>query len=171
MDVATQNINYLNTQTFGFSTNICPSLTEYVTSVAIPGLTLGEAVVETPFVKRPEPGDKLIFSVMGISFLVDEEMKNWGEVYDWMTALGFPDNFQQYGNFTNAKRVNLESVFSDIIIIIYSNQSTPLLKFTFKDAFPIALGDIPLTSSDTSASPAVCTADFMYRSYDFEKLT
>jgi len=58
VDVSTQNPNYLNTQTFSFSTNTCPSLTDYVQSVSIPGVTLGEAAVETPFVKRPEPGDK-----------------------------------------------------------------------------------------------------------------
>lgn len=170
MDVSTQNPNYLNTQTFSFSTNTCPSLTDYVQSVSIPGVTLGEAAVETPFVKRPEPGDKLIYSVLSVGFLVDEEMKNWLEIYNWLTALGFPDNFQQYGNFTNAKRLALTDVFSDLILLIYNNQSTPILKFTFKDAFPIAVGDLPLSSAETGSVAPLSTADFMYRSYDIKTL-
>ena len=171
MDVDTQNVNYLNTQNFSFSTNMCPSLEDYVQSVSIPGVTLGEAVVETPFIKRPEPGDKLIFSVLSIGFLVDEEMKNWKEVYNWLLALGFPDNFQQYGNFTNARRLELgKSVFSDLVLIVYNNQNTPVLKFTFKDAFPIAVGDIPLSSTETASIAPLTTADFMFRSYSVENL-
>lgn len=170
MDVTSQSVNYLNTQTFGFSSNICPSLKDYVTAVSIPGITLGEAQIETPFVARKEPGDKLIYSVLGITFLVDEDMKNWKEVYNWLTALGFPENFQQYGNFNNARRVNLKSVFDDLQIMIYSNQSLPILKVTFKDAFPVAIGDIPLSSQDTGVSMPICTVDFQYRSYDVEIL-
>ena len=171
MDLNTDNVNLLNTQTFNFSINMCPKLTEYVQSVSIPGVTLGEAGAETPFVRIPEPGDKLTYSVLGVSFLVDEELKNWLEIFDWMTSLGFPDNFQQYGNIPAAKRLSGGQTRSDMILIIYNNQSTPILKVTFKDAFPIAVGDIPLTASDTTSEAPVATADFMYRTYTIESYT
>lgn len=171
MDLNSDNVNLLNTQTFNFSINLCPKLTSYVQSVSVPGVTLGEAGVETPFVRVPEPGDKLTYSVLGVSFLVDEEMKNWLEIFDWMTSLGFPDNFRQYGNIPSARRMNPDQVRSDMVLIIYSNQSLPILKVTFKDAFPIAVGDIPLTSTDTSNEAAIATADFMYSTYTVESIS
>jgi hypothetical protein len=61
-------------------------------------------------------------------------------------------------------------VFSDLILLIYNNQSIPILKFTFKDAFPIAVGDLPLSSAETGSVAPLSTADFMYRSYDIETL-
>jgi len=170
MDLVTNSVNFLNTQNFTFNSNMCPSLGPYVQELTLPGIQLGEAIAETPFVARKEPGDKLIYSPLGISFTVDEDMKNWLEVYDWITALGFPENFQQYGNFQNAKRINLKSVFDDLTILVNNNQEQPIIRVTFKDAFPISIGDIPLTTSATESAPPVAQADFQYRNYVVERL-
>jgi hypothetical protein len=168
VDLSTDTVNLLNTQTFNFSVAMCPTLTSYVQSVSVPGVTLGEAGIETPFVRIPEPGDKLTYSVLGVSFLVDEEMKNWLEIFDWMTSLGYPDNLRQFGNIPQARRAAADQVRGDMVLLIYSNQSVPVLKVTFKDAFPIAVGDIPFTSTDTGNEAAIATADFMYRTYIVE---
>ena len=60
----TDNFNKFNNQTFNLAINKCPTVSEYVSSVSVPGLTLGEAIADTPFVSRKEPGDKIIFSVL-----------------------------------------------------------------------------------------------------------
>ena len=74
----------MNTQSFQIDIPLAPSVSEWVQSVSVPGITLGEANIETPFVRQPEPGDKLIFSPLSFSFIVDEEMKNWTEMFNWM---------------------------------------------------------------------------------------
>ena len=48
---------------------------------------------ENLFIRIPVPGDKLAFSLL--SFSIDEDMKNFKEIYDWLIGLGYPDNFER----------------------------------------------------------------------------
>ena len=41
------------------------------------------------------PGDKLQYGDLVIQFLVDEDMKNYLEIYKWLMALGYPDTVNQ----------------------------------------------------------------------------
>ena len=38
------------------------------------------------------PGDKINYSTLDISFLVDENLNNYKELHDWISGLGFPSN-------------------------------------------------------------------------------
>ena len=168
----TDNFNKFNSQSFNLDMNKCPLVSEYCSSVSIPGLTLGEAIVGTPFTDRKEPGDKIIFSVLSITSILDEDLKVWKEVYDWITGLGFPENFGQYKSFNPNRRVLLspEDTFSDAILTVYNNQQKPKLRLKFFDMFPIALGDIPLSTQETGDEALSVVMDFQYRSYAVETL-
>jgi len=161
----------MNTQSFQIDIPLAPSVNEWVQSVSLPGITLGEASLENPFIRQPEPGDKLIFSPLSFSFIVDEQMKNFIEMYNWMTALGFPENLQQYGVMPHqVNRVSDKDVTCDITILVYNNQTKPILKFTMFGCFPIALGDMPLNVAGTDSETPICTGDIMYRNYVIESI-
>tara|TARA_B110000495_G_C22973868_1_gene571824 strand:- start:85 stop:597 length:513 start_codon:yes stop_codon:yes gene_type:complete len=165
------NVNFMNTQVFQIDIPLAPSVNEWVQSVSVPGVTLGEASIENQLIRQPEPGDKLIFSPLSFSFLVDEEMKNWKEMFDWMSAAGFPISLSQYGVMPH--KVNRQSdreVTCDISLLVFNNQTKPILKFTMFGCFPIALGDMPLNTADTGAQPPVCTGDMMYRNFIVEPI-
>ena len=162
----------MNTQVFRIDIPLAPSINEWVQSVSVPGVTLGEVSIENQLVRQPEPGDKLMFSPLSFSFLVDEEMKNWTEMFNWMSACGFPISLSQYGIFPHhVNRVSDGDVTCDINLLIFNNQSKPILKFTMFGCFPIALGDMPLNTADTTAQPPVCTGDMMYRNFTVETIT
>ena len=73
-----------------------PHVNYFTTSANIPDMTLGQIdTIDNTFIKLPVPGDKLTFGLLTIRFRVDEDLKNFSEVYDWMIGLGYPDNFQQ----------------------------------------------------------------------------
>jgi len=166
------DVNFMNTQSFQIDIPLAPSVNEWVQSVSVPGITLGEANIETPFVRQPEPGDKLIFSPLSFSFIVDEEMKNWTEMFNWMMALGFPENLQQYGVMPHSvNRVSDLQVTCDINLLVFNNQTKPILKFKLFGCFPIALGDMPLNVAGTDSETPICTGDLMYRNYVVETIT
>ena len=161
----------MNTQSFQIDIPLAPSVNEWVQSVSLPGITLGEASLENPFIRQPEPGDKLIFSPLSFSFIVDEQMKNFIEMFNWMNALGFPENLQQYGVMPHqVNRVSDKQVSCDITILVYNNQTKPILKFTMFGCFPIALGDMPLNVAGTDSETPICTGDIMYRNYVIESI-
>jgi len=161
----------MNTQSFQIDIPLAPSINEWVQSVSLPGITLGEASLENPFIRQPEPGDKLIFSPLSFSFIVDEQMKNFIEMFNWMNALGFPENLQQYGVMPHqVNRVSDKQVSCDITVLVYNNQTKPILKFTMFGCFPIALGDMPLNVAGTDSETPICTGDIMYRNYVIESI-
>jgi|TARA_B100001094_G_scaffold16713_1_gene14410 hypothetical protein len=161
----------MNTQSFQIDIPLAPSVNEWVQSVSLPGITLGEASLENPFIRQPEPGDKLIFSPLSFSFIVDEQMKNFIEMFNWMNALGFPENLQQYGVMPHqVNRVSDKQVSCDITVLVYNNQTKPILKFTMFGCFPIALGDMPLNVAGTDSETPICTGDIMYRNYVIESI-
>ena len=160
------NPNTLQTNSFELVISKAPTLSRFVQSVSVPGVTMGEATIGTPFADRRAPGDKIIYSVLSLSFLPDEDFKCWKEVYEWITALGFPVNFQQYGAYSAERQgLTVKDPFSDAVLIINDNQSKPKLRLDFNSLFPIALGDIPFSTSDTGADPVPVTADFQYTYY------
>jgi len=166
----TDNFNKFNSQTFSLDISKCPMVSDYVQSVSVPGLTLGEAIAGTPFSDRKEPGDKIIFSVLSLTVILDEELKVWKEVYDWINGLGFPESFSQYKNFNpNAKTIlSPAEAFSDASLLLYTSQQKPFMKLKFYDLFPIALGDIPLSFGETGDEFLSVVMDFQYRSYEVE---
>tara|TARA_B100000941_G_C28506328_1_gene557569 strand:- start:3145 stop:3669 length:525 start_codon:yes stop_codon:yes gene_type:complete len=166
LNTDTNNPNILQTNSFELVISKAPTISKFVQSVSIPGITMGEATIGTPFADRRAPGDKIIYSVLSVSFVPDEEFKVWKEIYEWITALGFPINFQQYGAYASERQgLTPKDPFSDASLIINDNQSNPKIKLEFNSLFPIALGDIPFSTSDTGADPLLVTADFQYTYY------
>ena len=106
------------------------------------------------------------------SFLVDEGMKNWSEMFNWMIACGFPVSLDQYAVMPHkVNRLSDKEVTCDINLVVFNNQTKPILKFKMFGCFPIALGDMPLNTADTGAQPPVCTGDIMYRNFTVETIT
>ena len=102
---------------------------------------------------------------MSLDFIVDEDLKNYIEIFDWLKAIGFPDNFGQYNS-------QEEELKSDVNIVIQTNKSNPNYVVNFKDIFPVALGAINFDTNATSLEPIVVNAIFRYTgAFTIEKIT
>ena len=89
------NKSFLSPIGFQFSVKRLPHVNYFCTNASIPNVSLTALEVETPFIKIPVPGDKLSFGAFNIRFRVDEDMRNFQEIFDWMVALGYPDRYEQ----------------------------------------------------------------------------
>ena len=85
------NYNLLSPVGFRFQIKKLPTVTYFCQSVNIPGISLGEALRATPFVDFSVPGDKVSYDDLSISFLIDEDLSNFLEVFGWMKKLGSPN--------------------------------------------------------------------------------
>jgi hypothetical protein len=124
--------------------------------------------LDTPFVKMPMPGDKLSFEPLSLSFRIDEDMKNYREIYDWLISLGYPDNFQQHARFqrANAQNAGSDTYFSDASLIIMTNQYKPNIEIKFIDMYPISLSSVQFNVEQTDVSYLNAEVSFVYRKYD-----
>lgn len=89
------NTNFLSPVGFNFSIQKLPTVNYFVQSVNMPGVQLGETPLNTPFHIVPTPGDHITYGELAITFKVDEDMKNFIELYNWLQYLGFPEGFNQ----------------------------------------------------------------------------
>ena len=149
------NLNQLNVVSFETNFLRMPSVSYFCQRVNIPGITLSNTIQSTPFANIPIEGDILEFEDLTIGFIVDEDMQNYLELYNWLQSLGFPEGYSQYDNETSA-------IKSDVNILIQTNKSNPNYNIVFKDVFPVSLGAIAFDTNDTTLDPIVIDAGFKY---------
>jgi hypothetical protein len=168
------NKNFLSPLGFTFSIKKTPNVNYFVQAVALPSLLLGQSDIRTPFVKLPIPGDQLDFGTLIVTYRVDEEMRNYKEIFDWMIALGFPDNFGQYaaiapnrgkfgGNVTNP--TSGTGPYSDASLIVLNSVKAPIINIIFKNLYPISLTDVLFDTMRTDVDYVDATVTFAFESF------
>ena len=167
MAIANQptNINQLNVVSFATNFLRMPGVNYFCQRVNIPGISLANTIQSTPFANIPIEGDVLEFEDLSLAFVVDEDMQNYLELYNWLHALGFPERYAQYDNQAG------KDIKSDVNIIIHTNKSNPNYSIVFKDVFPISLGVLNFDTNNTDLEPIIVDATFKYTgTFDVNKL-
>jgi len=165
------NKSFLSNNKFDFALDRIPNLTFHVQSATLPGLTLQSTTVNNPFVTLQVPGNQITFNALSLSFIVDEEMRSWYEIYDWIVQLGNPQGFNKRGRlFDEPKTDQLLNVTSDATLFIKTNSNNPKYKVNFIGMFPTDLSEIAFSTTDTQEF-VTCTATFNYTYYTFEAVT
>jgi len=80
-------LDYASPVQFRFKCSKLPTVEFFCQTANIPGISLGQATVDTPLKSIPFPGDELNYQDLGISFLVDENLNNYKEIHDWLLGL------------------------------------------------------------------------------------
>ena len=159
------NLNQLNVVSFETNFLRMPNINYFCQRVKIPGISLANTIQSTPFANIPVEGDVLEFEDLNITFIVDEDLKNYLELYNWLIALGFPERYAQYDNEAG------KAIKSDCNIIIHTNKSNPNYSIVFKDVFPVSLGVVNFDTNNTDLEPVVVDATFKYTGiFDVNKL-
>ena len=161
--------NFLSVIGFKFALERCPKVDFYCNAANLPSITLG--VAEQPSYLRniPVPGDKIQFEDLQISFMVDEHMENYLEIYDWITGLGFPESIDQYIQLGDDKKLAPENdpndnfnERSDATLMILNSDYNTSVKVKFRDLFPVELSGIPFDAKAEQQEYYTATARFKY---------
>ena len=160
------NINVLNPNSFTFSITKLPNVSFFCQRVLIPSITLASIDRPTPFINTPIPGEIMTFSELNIQFLVDDKMENYKAIFNWMVALGFPDNYNQYSNYMKTQDSTVYSElaknYSDATVGILDAQNNQTNSFKFYDLFPISLDPIQFEATAMDVNYVIGSATFKY---------
>lgn len=165
------NINPLSPVGFQFNIIKLPDLAFFCQEVNLPGLLLGEPEFGTPFARVPVPGETLTYEQLEIQFLIDERMDNYKSLYNWMVALGFPQDYNQYLSLSDLDQINtteLATNYSDATLLILNNNNQPSQIVTFYDLFPVSISSLQFASTNTDVNYLVGRANFRFSYYKFE---
>lgn len=176
-----EQMNYLRPSGFRFLIQGLPQVTYFCQAANIPTINLGFVTQYTPLIDIPRPGEKLQFGELNIQFLIQEDMQNYSELYNWLIGLGSPENsyqFQQrnseqaYRDPSGAASTTKSDLtnYSDASLMVMSSNNIAVAQLNFKDCFPISLSGVDFDISNGQTQYFTASAIFKYTSFTVESL-
>ena len=155
-----ESINALLPTYFRFTMNRTPNTTYFCQTASIPSVTLTDVAMPNPFVPIKAPS-KMEFDDLSITFVVDENLTNWLEIYNWMRSCTNVENYDEF------RSPNTHLTTANMIVLNSGKQ--PRLNVTFEGLYPKNLSSIDFSSVLIDPEPIQSTATFGYRSYYIEQ--
>ena len=136
------------------------------------------AIQPTSVNKIYQPGDELNYEPLFIRFLVDENMKNYYQVHDWIRRIATPVEQREFTYdrmypTVNSANVNYDGFYnnnwrSDVSLIVMSSNYQPVSEFIFKDAFPISLTTLNFNAAESDINYFTAEVAFRYDWFDYK---
>jgi len=149
--------NYLSPTAFRVIIPRLPKITYFIQTVSIP--TVSITPMDIPFKgfsRMQAPASLDLSDQIIINFTIDENMENWQEMYDWMTAV--------VASRENNGAVNTSvSLYSDIVVLVYNNAKKMKKKLTFHECFPQSMTSFEFNSSVNDIDPFMVSCNFSYK--------
>lgn len=167
---------FLSPLGFKLSIDKIPTVTFFTQVCPIPDLEMGYIDVATPMHDYPTPGDELTYGDLVLEFIVDENLKNYKELLNWMIGLGHPESLDQFKSFSSSEETRLfgndrmatqQHLTSDGVLSILTNNSNVNLELSFIDLFPVGLSSMVFGTTAEDIKYITCTATFKYSYFKF----
>ena len=191
IDRTPSKFDYASPIQFRFKMTKLPNVEFFVQTANIPGISLGEVSMPTPLKDIPMPGDKITYSSLDVSFLVDENLNNYKEIHDWITGLGFPEDHKQFKNLltTGSDRFpgttsstaatgtsipqppNEGGIYSDATLTVLNNKNIAKTEIRFQNVYPVSLGGLSYDIKANDVSYLQVNASFSYMYYDIVQIS
>ena len=146
-----KNINLLADIQFKFEISDLPNTSFFVQTVNVPGINLTEQDIPRPqHLGFSRFTGVVEYEPLNITFLIDEYLKNWIEIHDWLTS-----NKEKY---------------STGVLTILSSSMNPTIEAHFKQLFPTSLTALQFDSTTTDPIYHQASVSFKYTEYTIKSL-
>ena len=183
-------LDYASPVQFRFKCSKLPTVEFFCQTANIPGISIGTASMPTGLKDIPIPGEKISYSDLAISFLVDENLNNYKEIHDWIIGLGFPQNHTQFadlqatgsdrypGSTTGAivPETNIAvplsegGTYSDATLTVLNSKNIAVTEIRFHNIFPTSLGALSYDVQASDVNYLSVGVDFSYMYYEIVQL-
>jgi hypothetical protein len=157
-------------QNYYFTIAKYPEVSYDIVDAAIPDISLGKMGIKTPYYEYKVTGTSLSFSELRLTFIVNEDLANYLQIYKWLMSLKefavLPDSMLDEVAAINEKLSSYSaSVKSDCQLHILTNKKNTQTIFKFVDCWPYSLGSINL-SVKAGVSTVVCNFSLTFDSFE-----
>lgn len=170
-----QNRNLLSPIGFKFILTKTPKVDFYCQTAAIPSIDMGNAEQGSWLKDIPVPGDKAIFENLNLRFLIDENMENYIEIYNWLIGLAYPESMEQFDNLRELDPIKYPddtryrfSEYSDGVLQILNSNYNVVRQIKFKDLFPISLSTLEFDCTARDYNYFTANVSFKYTNYEIQ---
>lgn len=152
---------FLSQIEFKFDIKRLPNTKFFVQRVTTPSLDLDFIRQPTPLYDSFRTAGKMNFGDLTVEFKVDEDMKNYEEIYDWMIGLGFPRNNSEFKDLDEGM-----GLYSDATLTILTSQKNPNVGFSFQKLFPVNLSSLDMDMTADDVEYITSTVQFRYDTFE-----
>ena len=175
-DNQVSNRNFLSPTGFRFTLNRAPKVAFFGNTANIPSMTLGVANQSTYLKDIDVPGDKILFEDFSLRFLVDENLENYMEIYNWIRGLGFPESLEEIYNLQRTGKIDqpldkVMNVFSDGTLQVLTSHQNPNFKVVFQDLWPYSLSTLQFDATSEDIQYFTADVSFKYTIYNITDLS
>ena len=183
--------DYASPVQFRFKMTKLPLVEFFVQSANLPGISLGNATQTTPLYDIPIPGDKISYSPLDLSFIVDENLNNYKEIHDWLLALGFPNNHTQFANLQTEGSDRFPGstagsivpgvatpaplaeggTYSDATLTVLNSKNIAKTEIRFQNVYPTSLTSLSYDVRQTDIDYIQANVSFQYMNYDIVQIS
>lgn len=153
--------NYLSPLSFTVMIDRLPNVEFFTQKVMIPGVTGNPVQTEVPLGRIFNVPQTLSYGDLDISFIVDEDLKNYLEILNWLEGIASPETTNQYQNLASSE----DGIKSDITVLVNNSHKNPNHHFKFKDCFPVGITSLSFDVTQTEPTPIEVTATFRYTNF------
>ena len=178
--VGIENRNFLSPIGFKFAVNKLRGVDFFCQSASIPAVSMGAWEQGTRINKVYQPGDELYYEPLYLKFLVDENMKNYYQVHDWIREITTPYSAREFGYDRGTLRsINKDTRdqniyvngnndwLSDASLYILSSNYRPVAEFIFRDCFPLSLTTLNFDASVPDVNYFTAEVKIRYNYFDY----
>jgi len=159
------NTDFLTNNKFFLTLNRCPTMVYFCQRANIPSLSFGVSIQSQPggiVLKRP--GTAYNYEDLQVGFIVDENLTNWLEIYNWIKQIGISYD-------TSTEHIHESQKVATGIMLVTDSKYKPIVAVKYQNIFPTFLSGIDFDSALTDTDAVICTATFSYTHYEIEVLT
>ena len=171
-----QSLNLLQNNAFSFELLNASDVNFFCTLAEIPGISLVTTTQATRYNQIPHPGEEIRYQDLNVQFSVDENLKNYFQMHQWIRTSGNAVSLQEL--YDEQERVSesgvqfkgtyeLGAIYSDAILHILDAGGKRKNYIKFYNCFPTGLSSISFDSTTTKTEPISATMSMKYTYYDF----
>ena len=108
-----------------------------------------------------QTGGRITYGSLNLSFIVDEDMSNYLEIYNWIRGQVPVEDSPPFRD--------ANSLASGILIVM-DNKSRPNIEVQYQDIFPVRLDEIGFDLTTTDPDPIIISTEFKFTGLKITKL-
>ena len=172
-----ENRNFLSPTGFKFILKRAPMVAFFCNQANIPDMSLGYTIQSNYLRDIPVPGDKIEFGDLSLKFMVDEDLGNYMEIFNWIRGLGYPESMDEFNNLAAGGIINPryvqtgDDIYSDGTLQVLNSSMISNFQVFFKDLFPYSLSTLPFDATQTDIQYFTADVSFKYTIFNITDLS
>ena len=128
-----------------------------IQTMILPDVTTEGASLPFRQIDVGRTSDKMVFGQFEISYLIDEDLLNYKEIFDWMKS-----NVE-----TNHSTSTTSDHYRDLTLTVMNSANNVTKQIKFIDAYPTSISSLPFDITTTDVEYLTAVVTFAYSYYVF----